>query len=612
MLLDLLLALPLWQLVALVTVVVVGSVRWFLHQQHHGCIPRGYSSAKFIRPEQMPEHKEGHRDEYKGSKVPKDIDVILVGSGIGSLSCAAMLSRAGKRCLVLEQHHIAGGATHAFTSKGFEFDTGIHYIGNIHKRQKYFDLMTETPLEWDRMGRLPWDIEEAYDELRIGDKSYFLSAGIDNYVEALAKHFPEERDTIRRWAECCIEASNKSLFFGLKIARPRWLARLLNRLTGQTFFKNTQRTAMEVAKEFTSNPELLAAMTAQFGDYGRSPTEESFFLHASVANHYMNGGWYPRGGSTVIAKGIGRVIERTGGRVLVRAPVEEILIEDGKAAGVRLENGDIIKAGTVVAGCGVLNTYTKLLPPEHVPKSITDKITELGVSCSMVYVFVGMKGTPDELKLRTSNIWHWPEKDYDEMLQKWFDDPETAEPPVFLGFPSAKDSTWNERFPNQANAVLLTMCPYEWWESWEGTIHKRRPDDYNAKKEMIQDKVLEVLFKYYPQCRDNITLLRVSTSLTFNHYLRSQRGEVYGLESSPMRFQEDDWLRPDTHIPGLYLTGQDVLTLGVTGALMAGVLTAHSVLGYGSIVDVASGRNLVEDIWHLDASKKDAQLKKID
>ena len=96
----------------------------------------------------------------------------------------------------------------------------------------------------------------------------------------------------------------------------------------------------------------------------------------------------------------------------------------------------------------------------------------------------------------------------------------------------------------------------------------------------------------------------MGSPLTFNHYLNSERGEVYGLESHPARFCEDDWLRPETPLPGLLLTGQDITTLGVTGALMSGILTAHAALGYGGASDIASGRNLVEDLWHLDAKHR--------
>lgn len=117
------------------------------HVQHHRCLPRMFSKDKFISAEDMPKHVSPINDVFAVRKIPEDIDCIVIGSGIGGLACAGMLSRAGVRCLVLEQHYIAGGATHAFEEHGYEFDTGIHYIGNIEKRQKYLDLVTDAPLE---------------------------------------------------------------------------------------------------------------------------------------------------------------------------------------------------------------------------------------------------------------------------------------------------------------------------------------------------------------------------------------------------------------------------------------------------------------------------------
>jgi all-trans-retinol 13,14-reductase len=56
-----------------------------------------------------------------------------LGTGIGSLYCAGLLAKAGKTCVLLEQHYVAGGCTHAFHDGGFEFDTGLHYVGRMEK-----------------------------------------------------------------------------------------------------------------------------------------------------------------------------------------------------------------------------------------------------------------------------------------------------------------------------------------------------------------------------------------------------------------------------------------------------------------------------------------------
>merc|ERR1712196_605296 len=117
---------------------------------------------------------------------------------------------------------------------------------------------------------------------------------------------------------------------------------------------------------------------------------------------------------------------------------------------------------------------------------------------------------------------------------------------------------------------------------------------------MGQTRMLEVLYHHYPNTKGKVKYTMTGSSLTFNYYIGNTKGEVYGLESHPERFEKQDWLRPQTHVPGLYLTGQDVATLGVTGAMMGGILTAHAALGYGGALDLISGRNLIEDLMHLE------------
>ena len=278
-----------------------------------------------------------------------------------------------------------------------------------------------------------------------------------------------------------------------------------------------------------------------------------------------------------------------------------------------MSNGVRCYAKTVVSACGMPNTWKKLIPNEHVPKKIIQKIDELGLSCSFTYVFIGMDGTPDELELRSSNIWHWPEKDYDAMIQKFNDDPDHAPIPMFIGFPCAKDSTWKTRHPGKSNAVILTMAKYENFEKWENDKPGKRAPEYQAMKKRYATRILEEgLHHYYPKTRGKVKYCEVGTPLTFNHYIGSQRGECYGLDNKPMRYQHDDWLIPTTHIQNFFQTGQDVTTLGVTGALMSGVLTAHSILGYGTIMDLFTKRNLVKDIMNMESDRKQKKEEPID
>eukprot|EP00730_Choanoeca_flexa_P004823 TRINITY_DN11811_c0_g1_i11.p2 TRINITY_DN11811_c0_g1~~TRINITY_DN11811_c0_g1_i11.p2 ORF type:complete len:212 (+),score=32.61 TRINITY_DN11811_c0_g1_i11:1224-1859(+) len=196
-----------------------------------------------------------------------------------------------------------------------------------------------------------------------------------------------------------------------------------------------------------------------------------------------------------------------------------------------MANGDEIRAERVVSGAGVFNTYERLLPPEVVPKTILDNIATIGPSCSMVYLFVGMQGDPVELKLRSSNIWHHPSRDYDRTLEEFFADPEEGPMPLFIGFPCAKDSTWTTRFPGKANAVILTMCPYEWWEPWADTNKGKRGGKYEAKKELMKDRILDGLYHYYPQCKGKVDFAEVRSRTLYRNFTSGTDARTHLLQA---------------------------------------------------------------------------------
>jgi all-trans-retinol 13,14-reductase len=153
------------------------------------------------------------------------------------------------------------------------------------------------------------------------------------------------------------------------------------------------------------------------------------------------------------------------------------------------------------------------------------------------------------------------------------------------------------------------MCNFEKFKEWEHKRQGKRGDDYDELKKMFEKRILEGMFSYYPQLKDKVDFTMVGSPLTFNHYIGSQQGEVYGMKNTPERFCSEDWLRPKTDLPGLFLTGQDVTTLGITGAMMGGVLTAHAVLGYGTVTDVLSGRNLITDLMAHQTKKSTGKVK---
>lgn len=535
------------------------------------------------------------RDRYSTRKLPRNLDAIVIGSGIGGLSCAAYLAKVGKKVLVLEQHYIAGGCMHSFEEKGVEHETGIHYVGNIDKRKIVLDLITDTPIEWCKMGEKNNGV---YDEIYIEDKKYLFRTGEENFIKDLAIKFPGEEQNIRNYIKLIKKVAKKDIFFNLKIIRSNFLVniiRLYLKYFEKDYYKYVNMTAYDGISLFTDNEDLKAVLGGQFGDYGPTPKKGNFFIHASIVNHYLEGGYFPKGGSGIIAKKIIPTIEKSGGRVLVGKSVKEIIVENNIAKGVKMENGDIIYAKNIISATGLNTTFKKLIYEENKP--YLNLCNTIGPSTGFVYCFVNLDGSPEEFDLRDSNLWIYPNKDYDKLLEEFEEDMLNNPMPLFIACTCAKDSTWNKRYPNKSSAIILTMANIKTFERWEDeTCTKRNPDYKDLKTALSKRMIEEGLYKYYPKTKGKILHSEVGTPLTNQFYLNAMYGEGYGLNANPYRFSDGFDLKPKTNIENLYLTGQDICTLGFTGALMGGLLTAHSILGYGTLLDIITDRNLINDL----------------
>jgi all-trans-retinol 13,14-reductase len=151
-----------------------------------------------------------------------------------------------------------------------------------------------------------------------------------------------------------------------------------------------------------------------------------------------------------------------------------------------------------------------------------------------------------------------------------------------VSFPSAKDPTWKDRHPGRATVDVIVPARYEWFSAWEGTRWKKRGPDYDALKARLTERILDVTFAKLPQLRGKIDVAELSTPLTTKHFAGYEKGELYGLDHTPERYRMN--LRAQTEIPGLYLTGQDLVSCGVSGAMFGGLLTATAIAGPGALM----------------------------
>lgn len=524
---------------------------------------------------------------YKQHGIAGDFDAIVIGSGIGGLASAALLARhGGKRVLVLERHYTAGGFTHVFTRSGYEWDVGVHYIGQMHPRsllRRAFDHLTDGALEWADMG-------EVYDRIIIGEDHYDFVKGRRAFRDQMVRYFPAEAAAIDRYLELIADSARASHLFFAEKALPGPIAAVAGGLMRRKLLRHARRTTLGVLSELTHDRRLIAVLTGQYGDYGLPPAQSSFFMHALVANHYLGGGAYPVGGSARIAATILPIIEAAGGAVITSAEVDEVLIEGGRAVGVRLADGTQVRAPMVISDAGVANTFGRLLPAEiRTEHRLDGLLGRTAPSVAHASLYVGLKQTAAQLGLPKTNLWVYPDDDHDRSVARFLADPAAPLPVAYISFPSAKDPDFERRYPGRATIEVVTLAPHDWFASWQDSRWKKRGGDYEALKQRLTERMLEALHTQVPAVRGHVDHAELSTPLSTVHFTAHPRGEIYGLAHTPDRFAQR-WLRPRTPVKGLYLTGSDICSAGVGGALFGGVLTASAVLGKNLIGAIARTR----------------------
>lgn len=514
-------------------------------------------------------------------------DAIVIGSGMGGLSAASLLAQEGLRVLLLEQNRIVGGCTQSYERGGYRWNIGMHYIGEVQSERtathQLFDAVTGGAIDWNPLPAI-------YNRMVIADRHYEIPAGEKEYAAALKGYFPAEADAIDRYVALIRQAPRTAGPYFAQKALPETAAQPVYDELCAPFHAYSDRLTIDVLSELTSDPELIAVWCANWGDYSLPPSQSSFAMHCMLNKHYLNGASYPSGGGLAFARAVEPIISSSGGAIVHSAEVERILVRDGRAVGVRLASGEDITAPLIVSNAGVRNTFGRLLEPAAATAhGLPAQLAQVGDSYALVGANIGLSRPAAELDIDPANVWAHPTRDFDANLAAHAEDFDAPFPFLFVTFPSVKDPTWDRDFPGRATVEMYGFTNFEHFAPWRDTSWRRRGDDYEARKRAIEKRLLSALFELVPKARDCVDVVEVSTPLSYETFLKRERGGFMGVEASPARFRAK-WLRAHTPISGLYLSGQDVTTDGVIGALVGGVVAASAVLERDLLSEIRARR----------------------
>jgi len=500
-----------------------------------------------------------------------EFDVIVVGSGMGGMTTAAALSRMGRKVLLLEQAQTIGGLTHAFTRDGFSWDVGLHYCGTFGR-----DQLAGRILNWLSDGAIEFrSVGTVYDILHFPDGFQIpVARPAAAYKAELKEQFPDSASEIDAYFEALHSAEEAMYSLTAERAMPEpiraahrwWNSKRIERWCG--------RTTSEVISDLVTDPKLAAILWSQWGTYGGNPTEASFGFHALVIGHYLEGAYYPVGGAAAIAKGLVPVIESAGGSARAATPVTGILVEDGKAVGVRTSFGEEFRAPVIVSAVGAGETVKRLLPPEVRQQDWATEIAAFKPSICHFQMFLGLEG--DIAALGASRANHWYYDSWDSKDAIWSTAADDAIPMLFVSFPTLKDPMHDPGPSNRHTAEVLV------WADWssvaryaaEGT--EALASEWADFKKGIESRLMECFAAKFPGLAPLVVFQELGTPLATASFTGHEKGAFYGLETTPRRILSDA-LSARTPVPGLFLTGQDVVSPGIAGALAGGLAGAAAI-----------------------------------
>lgn len=502
-------------------------------------------------------------------------DVIVIGSGMGSLATASLLSVVGKkRVVVLEAGPKLGGFLHSFRRGEYNWDPGVHYVsgmedGNVSR--VCMELVTGGRVRWHQLG-------DRFEQYIYPDTSFVQSSSIKKFQSDLIARFPDEEKSIRRYIKDMKKAKGWTTRWYISKQFPRPLSSAV--AFGRRFV--SQNTG-EYLDGLFKDPYLKAIVAGQWPDHGVPPQNSILAFHANVATAYFNGGYYPVGGPDSMIQGAAAQVAKLGGKCLRRHKVEEILINDNKAYGVTVQHKKKSKqffAPIVISGAGVFNTFNHMVAPEYAQqeRDIVDRRTP---GTSSVNLYIGLNDDPRKHGFEDSNYWLYSDPSYDLKTPAPGELPEVQG--AYLSFGSLRDP--EKTAAGAHTAQLITFCPSASWQDFKGSDWKKRGDEYEQRKAEMAERMVNFASGFFPNLRSLIEVQEMSTPLTVESFVGHPGGEIYGAACTAERFNDNE-LEVGTSVKNLYLTGSDIAAPGIDSALMAGVMSASKVLGWTGMMRI--------------------------
>ncbi len=507
-------------------------------------------------------------------------DAVIIGSGIGGLTAGAYLSRRGRKALVCEQHSRPGGYFSSFKRQGYTFDGGTQSVEDL---AMFIPMLRQLGLE----GR----VRLAKSRFAIASPDFFCHLDtledLRGFYDELIRLFPdarsglaETRDLALRFTaffqEALASVPNPVFQTPLGFLRdnvPATLKSLPSLIkTGGDFYRLLDVPLAEWMGRRIGNPDPIT-IVSNVGYYGMPVSFGLAFIY------FMMDYYYPLGGFQSIADAMADLIRENGSEVRCGIRVEEILVEGGRAAGVRLAGGEVVRAPFVISASDMRRTFTELLPPEVVPPAFKHRLLTAKPAHSMFTVYLGLDIPPEELDNRgCHHIVVFPGNHGTDFSGIDGDMDFFKGCPVMLSMPSAHDPSLAP--PGKSVMCIQYYATEKSMGGW-GVENGRPTPRYRELKKMAADQMIATAERVVKGISDRIEVKVTATPFTYERFTMNTGGATIGWSKharealSPFMKSALDFRTP---VRGLYQVGHWAFgSGGIPGSIITGKVVSDLV-----------------------------------
>ena len=481
--------------------------------------------------------------------------VIIIGSGLGGLSCGVILARHGYQVTVLEQGIQVGGCLQCFSRRGGKFETGMHFIGSASEGQTLDRLLNFLEVKPDiTLSQLD---PTGYDVVSLCGQHFRFANGREAFIEQMGSYFPSQRDALVRYFDLVDKVASASSLHSLKHVETDAAVNM----------EYQMRTINEVIDEVITDPLLAKVLVGNLPLYAAEKDKTPFSTHAFIMDFYNQSAYRIVGGSDQVAASLVKTIGRYGGQVLTRSKATKIVCDDTHATHVEVNGEKLLEADIVISDTHPMRTL-ELLDTNLIRPAFRKRINAIPQTVGGFSVYLRFKD--GEVPYMNSNFYGyiqdspWGCEQYDEA--SW--------PKGYLYM-----HLCHEPQPEFAKTgVILSYMQMADVERWKGTRVGHRGDDYEAFKREKAERLITAVEQEFPGLRDKLEDYYTSTPLTYQDYTGTEGGSMYGI-AKDVSLGAACRVPHRTKVPNLLQTGQNINSHGILGVIVGTIVTCTEILG---------------------------------